>query len=148
MTGEVDPDAFSEWLTSIRALETIDAEVIDDAELARRGLRAPRATLVMHGRGSAPDHTLSMGGSDMGTSKAMPAVLQLLWRSVFRTNPWSFRGEQSAHQGWKADVLTLSSVTYSMFAVACQRVGPRSGCLAPPNGERCPWMIHGVWRLI
>ena len=65
VTGEVDPDAFSEWLTSIRALETIDAEVIDDAELARRGLRTPRATLVMHGRGSAPDHTLSMGGSDM-----------------------------------------------------------------------------------
>lgn len=65
LEGEVDPDAFSEWLTSIRSLETIDAEVVDEAELGRRGLRAPRATLSMKGRGSAPDHTLVMGGRDM-----------------------------------------------------------------------------------
>lgn len=63
--GEVDPDAFSEWLTAIRSLETIDAEVVDAAELARRGLSAPRATLTMKGRGSAPDHTLVMGGRDL-----------------------------------------------------------------------------------
>ncbi|MCA9575313.1 MAG: DUF4340 domain-containing protein [Sandaracinaceae bacterium] len=65
VTGEVDPDAFSEWLSGIRSLETIEAESVDEAELGRRGLSAPRVTLTMHGRGSAPDHTLAMGGSDM-----------------------------------------------------------------------------------
>lgn len=63
--GDVDPDAFSEWLSGIRGLETIDAESVPEAELGRRGLTQPRATLTMHGRGSAPDHTLTMGGSDM-----------------------------------------------------------------------------------
>ena len=63
--GEVDPDAFSEWLTGLRGVTTADVEIVDASGMQSRGFDSPRITVTLEGRGEAPTQRFAVGNGDL-----------------------------------------------------------------------------------